>query len=150
MDTETSVNNNCNWPLPWNNSKEMAFRKIYKDLIEKRSLTRVFRPGARPCGGYKGFCPEDEVFFSIIEETGSDLPPNPHPPLLAPEPAAHARITEVRVLKLDQLSEDYFVGTGPDVTSQETLRRHLGLIYNLPPEKLEATTDVTMITFTYL
>ena len=136
--------------MPWNNSKEMAFRKIYKDLIANRLLTRVFRPGIRPCGGYKGFCPQDEVFFSIVEEMGSDLPPNPHPPILDPEPAARVRITEVRLLKIGDLAEKDFIGTGPDVTSQETLRRHLGLIYNLSAEMLMADAEVTMISFDYL
>ncbi|GEM_PF-679832 len=136
--------------MSWNNPAEMAIRRIYTDLVRNKTLTRVFRPDARSCGGFKGYCPGEKITIRIVQEMGTDHPPAPRAPLFFPEAAAHVQIEAVCVLALGALTPEDFIGAGPDVTSQETVRRHLGLIYNLDPESLGPEATITMITFSYL
>lgn len=129
-------------------SDEMAFRKIYKPLVEKEILTTVFRPGQRLCNDFRGYCPGDIVKAKIITELGSDRAK------LAPKfldnPIKFIKIGSIKAIKIKDLKPSDFKGSSPDVRDKQSLKYHLGLIYNLDPASLSDEAEITRINFIYL
>ena len=127
---------------------EIAFRKIYKDLIIKNKITTVFRPGKRVCGDFRGYCPGEIVKIRIIEKTGADwamLPPE-----FEKDFVKKIKMIEIKSLLLKDLKKKDFAGSSLDVFDKNSLIHHLGIIYNLPIEELQDDSLVTKITFQYI
>jgi len=128
--------------------EEIYFRRIYRDLLEHRRITTVFRPGNRLNGHPKGFHLGETVTLRIIENVGADWAK------LAPELesafALKARIVSLDAKKLRELEKKDFGGSSPDVQDVEALRYHLGVVYNLSPEELGPDAIVTRTQFEYI
>jgi len=128
-------------------SNEIAFRKIYKNLLESEAITRVFRPGKRACGDFRGYCEGDIVQAKVIDQIGLDRAEVP--PLFLPQPVKTIRVQSIGVVKIGELSQADFVGSSPDVYDKQSLIYHLGLIYNLALTTFSDDSLVTKINFTY-
>ena len=127
---------------------EIAFRKIYKNLIIKKKLTTVFRPGKRVCGDFRGYCPGEVIKIRIIEKIGADwamLPPEFEKDFIK-----KIKMVAIKSLPIKELKSEDLIGSSPDVFDQNSLIHHLGLIYNLPMEELQAESLITKITFEYI
>jgi hypothetical protein len=127
---------------------EIAFRKIYKDLIIKNKITTVFRPGKRICGDFRGYCPGEVIKIRVIEKTGADwamLPPE-----FEQDFVKKIEMIEIKSLFIKDLKKEDFEGSSPDVFDKNSLLYHLGIIYNLPVEKLQDDNLITKITFKYI
>jgi hypothetical protein len=127
---------------------EMAFRRIYRDLLESGKLTTVFRPGVRTGGEFRGYNRGDVVSARVIDQVGLDRAKVA--PVFLTHPVKKIRIESCVSKRLDQLSREDFVGSSPDVHDRESLVYHLGLIYNLDVSSLVDEAMVTRIHFTYL
>ncbi|MEK7638822.1 MAG: hypothetical protein AAB388_01540 [Patescibacteria group bacterium] len=126
---------------------EMAFRRVYRELLAREAITTVFRPGKRQCGDWRGYCPGDIVTAKVIAEVGLDRARVA--PIFLPEPRKVIRIDEVKLVRIGDLEAHDFVNATPDVTSKAQLQWHLGLVYNLDKETLSDDTPITKITFSY-
>ncbi len=129
------------------NPDEMAIRSVYEDLLKEKKLKTVFRPGERDCKKNRGYCESQVVKARVIEKTGADwafVPPrfNGY--------KDDIMIKKIYVKKMRDLKEEDFFGTSPDIKDKESLRYHLGLIYNLPLRTLHDDFFVTIINFEYL
>jgi len=126
---------------------EMAFRKIYKDLVANEKITTVFRPGKRVCGDFRGYCLGEIVTIRTIEQVGADWAS------LAPKFDNNffkkIEITGTTTFKIKELTEADFVGSSPDIKDIESLKYHLGTIYNLSIEDVDEDAIVTKIQFKY-
>jgi len=126
---------------------EMAFRKIYRDLLEKGSITTVFRPEPRRCDDERGYCEGQRVKARILDVPGSDAHGIP-PSFIEFEQLIE--IQSVSVKAFCSLGEADFYGSSPDVVDVNSLKYHLGLIYNLDPNDLQDNSLITRISFTYV
>ncbi len=124
---------------------EMAFRKRYRDLLLRRTLTTVFRPGDRIYPRWRGYSLGEIVTARIIDRPGSDelgVPPQFDDLRVA------IRIVDLKVCPIEILSRDAFAGSSPDVFDRHSLATHLQEIYARP---LAAFGDlVTRIAFAYV
>ena len=127
---------------------EMAIRKIYWLLVEKGKLTKVFRPGRRFCGEYRGYCSRQMITIKMIDAIGSDF--YGLGPVFTPGKELKASISKIEVKMIKDLEPVDFIGSSPDVYDRESLRYHLGLIYNLSLEDLSDDSFVTLISLDYL
>ncbi|MDD4804468.1 MAG: hypothetical protein PHN69_04770 [Candidatus Pacebacteria bacterium] len=127
---------------------EIAFRKIYKDLIIKKKITTVFRPGKRICGDFRGYCSGEIIKIRIIEKIGADWAMLP--PKFEEEFIKKIEIVEIKSFPVKDLQEDDFNGSSPDVFDKGSLIHQLGIIYNLSIEELQDDSLITKITFKYV
>lgn len=127
---------------------EIAFRKIYKDLLKEKKITTVFRPTVRLCGDFRGYCEGQIVTIKVIDSVGSDW--GSLPPVFLDEDFGKIRIVKMEAKRIKELTEDDFNGSSPDVRDITTLKYHLGIIYNLPPENVSDESEITIVRFEYL
>lgn len=144
MSTHTSVTKDQRLFLDPN---EMAFRKIYKPLLEKGAVTTIFRPGRRLCGDYRGYCSDQEVTIKIIDKTGADWAMLP--PKFVEDFSKIVVIKEVHVKTLGELTEEDFSGATEDIRDVNSLKYHLGVIYNLSHDEITDDFVVTKTIFEY-
>lgn len=124
---------------------EMAFRKPYRDLLLRRALTTVFRPGDRIYPSWRGYLLGEVVCARIIERPGSDelgIPPRFEELRIA------IRIADLWRGPLEALQPDAFAGSSPDVSDRHGLRAHLHAIYGRPLGDFGDV--VTRIAFAYV
>ena len=126
----------------------IAFRKIYKDLIRGKKITTIFRPAARLCGDFRGYCEGQIVTIGIIDKVGADW--GALPPVFLDESFGKIKIIRTEAKQIKELISEDFAGSSPDVKDAETLKFHLGVIYNLSPDQVNDDLTVTKITFEYL
>jgi hypothetical protein len=129
------------------NPDEMAFRKIYWPEVQAGRITKVFRPGSRPCGLWRGYCAGQRVRARVIEKIGADWAKVA--PVFTDSLYRDIVIEKVEVKKISELEEVDFFGASADMTSSRSLRYNLGLIYNLLPEELSEDSYITIISFNY-
>lgn len=130
------------------NPNEMAFRKVYKELLEQEKVTVIFRPGKRVCGDYRGYCPEQKVTVKVIDKVGADWAMLP--PRFMRGFSKNIVITNVEVKKLKDFKKLDFKGATSEIRDRESLEYNLGIIYNIPPEEFTDDFLVTKTTFKYL
>lgn len=124
---------------------EMAFRKIYQDLLIRRQLTTVFRPGCRVYPAWRGYRPNEVVTARVIERVGDDSQN------IAPifnQVQLPIRIAAIQVKSVDSLAPEDFAGSSPDVDCVADLQRHLQEIYGQPISAWD--NQVTRIEFEFL
>jgi hypothetical protein len=124
---------------------EMAFRARYRDLLLRRALTTVFRPGDRIYPNWRGYSEGEIVTARIIRMPGSDeqgVPPQ-FDDLRIP-----IRIRSIWVSSIDALGRDAFSGSSPDVHDRASLAAHLHHIYGRPLSAFG--NQVTRIAFAYI
>ncbi len=122
----------------------IAFRKEYQQLLVKKALTTVFRPGNRIYPYRRGYKPGEVVTARIIEKCGSDklgIPP------LFNEVKMHVCIKDISVVNIDTLKQQDFMGSSPDVFDIQSLEQHLYYIYEKPIDDFDR--QVTTITLDY-
>lgn len=141
--TKSSKSNRLIFP-----KDEMAFRRIYRDLIECETLTTVFRPGSRQCHDERGYCVGQIVQARILKTLGSDT--HKISPRFLDEVSKTIRIESVEVKTIGSLTEEDFLGSSLDVKDVVDLRYHLGLIYNLDPSELTDKTIITLIKYSFI
>lgn len=127
---------------------QIAFRKIYKDMIREKKITVVFRPAARLCGDFRGYCEGQIVTVGIIDKVGADW--GALPPVFLDESFGKIKIISAEARQIKELTSDDFIGSSPDVQDTTTLKFHMGIIYNLSPEQMTDDSVVTKIRFEYL
>lgn len=130
------------------NPNEMAFRKVYKGLLEEKKVTTIFRPGRRACGDYRGYCPDQTVTLKVLDKVGADwamLPPE-----FLDGFSREVVVTGVEIKKLKDLTDSDYEGATPEIRDRESLVYNLGIIYNLPCEEFTDDFLVTKTTFAYL
>lgn len=126
---------------------EIAFRKIYRGLLEAEKITVIFRPGKRLCGDFRGYCNEQKVTIRLLDAVGADWAMVP--PKFVAGFAKEATIETVETKPLGEFSEQDFYGSSPDLRSKESLRYYLGIIYNLDDSEINDDFLVTKTTFNY-
>ncbi len=130
------------------NPNEMAFRKIYWPLLADRKVTRVFRPGNRPCGMWRGYCGGQLVIARVLDCIGADWAKVA--PQFVEGLEREIKIKEVVIKKISELVSEDYVGATPDIYDVISLQYNLGLIYNLFPEDIGPDSFVTITTFAYV
>ena len=126
---------------------EMAFRKIYLDLLEQEKITTIFRPGKRDCGEVRGYCPSQLVTAKVLENIGADWAEVP--PKFIEGFSKNIVIKSAEVKKIKDFTNADFIGSSPEVHDIKSLKYHLGVIYNLSLSSLSDDALVTKITFEY-
>ncbi len=124
---------------------EIAFRKEYKELMQQKFLTTVFRPGNRVFPSWRGYALGEVVTARIIEKPGNDLL---HIPPTFNDVKILLRIKSLEIKSLSELMLEDFVGSSPDVQSVSDLKNHLERIYKKLPEEYDET--ITRIEFEYV
>lgn len=127
---------------------EMAFRRIYKDLLEQEKLWVIFRPGKRTCEDFRGYYPAQKVRARVLKNIGADWA-NVAPEFIEGF-SKTIEIRSVEVRTIGSLKLEDFEGSSPDVRDRDSLIYHLGLIYNLEKRDLSPEALVTKIRFDYL
>lgn len=125
---------------------DIYFRRAYESLIRSKRLTTVFRPGNRSCGLNKGFCENEILTIRLLEKPGDDES------LIKPKfiPIDQkVKVVTFEVKKIEEYTGDDFKGSSPDVRDVESLKYHLGLIYNKPAESFTGK-EVTRFVLEYL
>jgi shikimate dehydrogenase len=130
------------------NPDEMAFRKIYWQLLEKEKITTVFRPGKRLSGMPKAYMLDQIVYAKVIDNIGADWAGVP--PLFVSDLSKTIQIKSIKAKRIGDLELDDFRGSSPDVFNADSLRFHLGAIYNLYESELRDEAWVTVIKFEYV
>jgi len=126
----------------------VAFRKIYKDLLNKQKITTIFRPDKRLCGDFRGYCEGQIVNVGVIEKVGADW--GKLPPKFTDEDFGKVEIVNIEAKRVGDLIKEDFIGSSPDVFDITSLKYHIGLIYNLSPEELTDNSIITRMQFRYL
>lgn len=124
---------------------EMAFRARYRDLLLRRVLTTVFRPGDRIYPNWRGYSEGEIVTARVIARPGSDE--------LGVAPKFEGiripiKIKKISVTPIDALERRDFAGSSPDVFDAPSLAAHLYGIYGRPLAAFG--NQVTRIEFAYL
>src|ERR1035437_9116028 len=127
---------------------EMAFRKIYKDLVNSKKITTVFRPGKRLCGDFRSYCLGEKITIRIIENFGADWAKVE--PQFDSNFKKQIEIIGTTAVKIKEFKKVDFEGSSPDVYDTKSLQHHLGLIYNLSIEDVGDESVVTKIQFKYI
>ncbi|MDD5464236.1 MAG: hypothetical protein PHP62_03745 [Candidatus Moranbacteria bacterium] len=130
------------------NPNEMAFRKYFWPALENETITKVFRPGSRLAEDERGYREGQIVVVRVIDSIGADWAGVP--PEFFKDLSKTVRIEKTQVKKINDLNEIDFCGSSFDVKSKESLKTHLGLIYNLFPSELSEDSIVTIISFSYI
>ena len=110
---------------------EIAFRKEYEGLVLDRTIRTVFRPGNRIYPSWRGYRPGEIVTARIIDRCGSDelaIPP------LFNDHRVRVRIAALRYMHIDELTDEDFDGSSPDIFDVASLEEHLLYIYRRPIE----------------
>ena len=128
--------------------EEIYFRRIYRDLLEDKSITTVFRPGNRLNGHPKGLRLGETVTLRIIEGVGADWAGLTA--RLDPSFALKAKVVSIEAKTLRELEKSDFEGSSPDIQSMESLKYYLGVIYNLSKAELGSDAVVTITRFVYI
>lgn len=115
-------------------TKYIAFRKIYMDLFLDGKLKVVFRPGIRACGDLKGYCEGETPKVRIIDQLGADWADIP--PTFIKKDFGKILIKKVEVKKIKDFTDNDFSESTPDIKNKESLRFHLGLVYNMGIDEL--------------
>ena len=126
---------------------EIAFRKIYKNLVEDQKITVIFRPGKRFCGDFRGYCAEQKATIRIIDKVGADwaiLPPK-----FLRGFSKKVTIKETDTKTFAELKKSDFRGSSPDIYDKESLKYNLGIIYNIDENEFTDDFIITKTTFTY-
>lgn len=126
---------------------EMAFRKIYWPLLKNEQITVIFRPSVRLCGDYRGYCIGQKVKARVIDKVGADWAMIP--PKFVRGFFKKIIIEKVEIKKIDELKQEDFMGSSPDIQNADSLVYHLGVVYNLFSDELNRDMFVTKITFSY-
>ncbi|MBU6323427.1 MAG: hypothetical protein KGI41_03515 [Patescibacteria group bacterium] len=126
---------------------EIWLRKVYAGLVEDRRLTTIFRPGKRLSGDPKGFSVGETLRIRIIENPGVDWAGVLGQ--LVEGFSVPVEVRSVTVRPIGRLVPEDFAGSTPDVCDRESLRYHLGLVYNLPLSAFADDALVTRTTFRY-
>lgn len=126
---------------------EIAFRKIYRGLLEQEKITVIFRPGKRFCGDFRGYCEEQEATVRVIDSAGADWAMVP--PKFVPDFSKNVIITEVETKTLGELVEADFKGSSPDIHDKESLKYNLGIIYNIDDKEFTDDFVITKTRFVY-
>jgi hypothetical protein len=121
----------------------IAFRKIYLDLFLNGDLKVIFRPGIRACGDPKGYCVGDKPKVRIIDQLGADWADIP--PTFIDKDFGKILIKKVETKKIKDFTDADFVDSTPDIKNIESLKFHLGLVYNMPVGELTNDNYVTRI-----
>lgn len=129
------------------NPNEMAFRKIYWPLINEEKMTTVFRPGKRLANDERGYREGQVVMARVIDSIGADWAGVP--PEFSQDLSKLIKISSVSAKKIGELDRNDFKGSSPEIQDQQSLTYHLGVIYNLYPEEINAESFVTIIKFSY-
>ncbi len=120
---------------------ELWFRKVYENLVEKGEITTIFRPGDRICGDLrkKCFVPGETLTLRVLEKPGDgDRKIKP----VFSHTVREVRVTNMDVVNIDELKEEDFEGSYPNVHTSEDLSYHLGLIYNKNPDSFDKVTKI--------
>ncbi|HLD28582.1 MAG TPA: hypothetical protein VJB67_03125 [Patescibacteria group bacterium] len=129
------------------NPDEMAFRRVYQDLLEQEKISVVFRPGKRECGALRGYCPRQAVTARVLDKIGADWAGLA--PQFDPDFSKSIIIEGAVAKKIGEFQDNDFVGASPDVSDQKSLKFHLGLVYNIPVSQLTNDDYVTIVKFSY-
>jgi len=129
------------------NPNEMAFRKVYKELLEQEKITTIFRPGKRVCGDYRGYCPDQKVIVRVIDKVGADWAMLP--PKFLRGFSKNIVIKKVETKRLKDLVDLDFHGSTPEIYDRQSLMYNLGIIYNIPQKEFTDDFLVTKTTFWY-
>jgi len=127
---------------------EMAFRQIYQPFLKNRELKVVFRPGKRVCESYRGYCLGEIITARILSKVGADWAEIK--PVFFKNIKFKIKIDKMEVISFEDLKEEHFVGSSPDVYDAKSLAFHLGVIYNLPMNTFVPGYKLTRITFSYI
>lgn len=127
---------------------EMAFRKIYRELLEEKKITTIFRPEKRLCEDFRGYCEKQEVYIRLLDRVGADWAGVA--PKFVDGFEMKVVIKTVEVKKISELTQGDFSGSSPDIFDAESLKYHLGVVYNLDPSQLSGETVITRTTFEYV
>lgn len=130
------------------NPNEMAFRKIYTQLVVEEKVTTVFRPERRLCGDFRGYCKDQIVKIRIIDKVGTDWASVR--PKFIPKISKKVRILKTEIKKIKLFVKKDFEGSSPDVYDKQSLKYHLGLIYDLSQDEIGEDFIVTKIVFKYI
>ncbi len=130
------------------NPNEIAFRKIYKGLLEQGKISAIFRPGQRLCDDYRGYCSEQKATIKIIDKIGADWAMLP--PKFVKGFSKKVIIKKIETKTLSEFKKSDFVGASPDIQDKESLIYNLGVIYNIPMEEFTADFLITKTTFIYV
>ena len=120
---------------------EIAIRKVYEPLVLTGKLTTLFRPGNRIAPNVRGYYMGETVKVKIIKSPGNDdkkIPPT------FDKKERKARIKKIGIEEIENLTKEDFVGSSPDVPDIESLRYHLGLIYDKTPEQISKLTRIEL------
>ncbi|HSU73039.1 MAG TPA: shikimate kinase [Candidatus Binatia bacterium] len=104
---------------------ELWFRQTYKPMIVEKSLTTAVRPGERVLPAPKGTYAGETARVRILSEPGTD---NSLPRF--DEYATSVLIDSIDVKKISDLLPSELLGSSPDARDSESVKYHLGLIYN--------------------
>jgi len=126
----------------------ITLKKFYHEDIKQKILTRIFRPGNRECPDEKCYFGTQKVFIKILDITGSDY--HKIEPIHLPQKYP-VEIISSKCLKLKDLKKSDFKNCGSDLKNIETLKSHLGLIYNLDTNIFnDKNFEITITDFKYL
>jgi len=126
----------------------ITLKKFYRSEVKDKSLTRIFRPGNRECPNEKCYFGTQKVFIKILDIGGSDY--HKIEPIHLKEKYP-VEIINSKCLKLKDLKKLDFKNCGSDLKNIETLKSHLGLIYNLEKSILDDKNfEITITDFKYL
>jgi len=129
-------------------SDEMAFRKVYRPFLETGNVTTVFRPGRRYCNDWRGYCEGQIVKAKVLEKPGADWACVP--PQFEDGFERRIKITSIVAKSIGDFSDSDFEGSTPDVYDLESLRYHVGLIYNLSLRDMNDDFLVSRIAFEFI
>jgi len=127
---------------------EITFRQVYLDLLQAHKITTIFRPGQRTNDHPKSYHKGEVVTLRVVERVGADWAHVPGE--LRSDIGLRVEITDVVCKPLGLMHTNDFEGSSPDVYDQQSLKYHLGALYNLPPSELTSEAMVTRTTFRYL
>lgn len=104
---------------------EFWFRKEYEDLVINKKLTQFVRPGVRKSPDPKGTNVGEKVLVRIIEV----------PSLIKEEAVLNPNVLEADVVKLEpkkieEMTNEDFIGTSPDADTKDGVISQLEKIYN--------------------
>lgn len=120
-------------------------RKPYEPLIADGSLTTFYRPGDRVNqNNKKHFRTGETLTIRILEKPGDEER------RLVPLFNGHfrkARVVKIYKKNIENLTEEDFEGSSPDVQNILQLRYNLGITYNRPIDSFE---EITVVKVKYL
>ncbi len=121
---------------------EIWFKKVYQEDIKKEAINIIYRPEDRICNGKneKCFKPGEELILRVLEKSGDDK--RGIKPEFVEGLIKRVRVKRMKKISIDDLTNEDFVGSYPDVHNNEQLRYHLGKIYNQIPSYFKTVTKI--------